>query len=221
MRILLFGATGMIGQAALRACLLADDVSEVVALGRSASGQSHPRLHELVHDDSWDYTAIAARLTGFDACFFCIGRTAAGMSEADYRHFTYDMTLAAAQALATRNPGMTFVYVSGAGADSTEQGSTMWARVRGSTENALQRLPFKAAYAIRPGVIQPLHGIQSKTGSYRWFYRLSAPLLPLLRRLMPNTVLSTDIIGEALLTLARRGWPSPVLEARDIAAAAR
>lgn len=221
MRVLLFGATGMVGQAALRACLQAADVSEVVAVVRTPSGQRHPKLRELQHDDLWHPQPLADRLAGFDACFFCIGKTSAGMDEAQYTHFTHDMTLAVAEMLAPINPGMTFVYVSGAGADSSEQGRVMWARVRGRTENALQRLGFKAAYAIRPGVIQPLHGIVSKTGSYRWFYRLAAPLLPLLRRCMPNTVLSTDVIGRALLTLARSGWPAPVLEARDITAAAR
>lgn len=221
MRVLLFGATGMVGQAALRACLQAEDVGEVVAVVRTPSGQHHPKLRELQHDDLWHPQPLADRLAGFDACFFCIGKTSAGMDEAQYTHFTYDMTLAVAQALAPDNPGMTFVYVSGAGADSSEQGKVMWARVRGRTENALRRLPFKAVHVIRPGVIQPLHGIVSKTGSYRWFYRLAAPVLSLLRRWMPDTVLSTDVIGEALLTLARRGWPSPILEARDIAAAAR
>lgn len=221
MRILLFGATGMIGQAALRESLLADDVDEVVAIGRSPAGQVHPRLTELAHADLWHYDTIEDRLGGFDACFFCIGKTSSGMDEAQYTHFTFDMTLAAARVLARLNPSMTFVYVSGAGADSSEQGRTMWARVRGRTENALQKLPFKAVHAIRPGVIQPLHGIRSRTGFYRWFYILTAPLLPMLRALMPNTVLSTDIVARALLTLARTGWPTPVLEARDIAAAGR
>ncbi|MFK2904433.1 NAD(P)H-binding protein [Dyella ginsengisoli] len=221
MKVLLFGATGMVGQAALRACLQAEDAGEVVAVVRTPSGQHHPKLRELQHDDLWHPQPLVDRLEGFDACFFCIGKTSAGMDEAQYAHFTHDMTLAVAQMLAPLNPGMTFVYVSGAGADSSERGRVMWARVRGRTENALRRLPFKAAYAIRPGVIQPLHGIVSKTGSYRWFYRLAAPLLPLLHRWMPNTVLSTDVIGCALLTLARSGWPMPVLEARDIAAAAR
>lgn len=219
MRILLFGATGMIGQAALRECLLADDVSEVVAIGRTPTGLVHARLTELRHDDLWHCEAVQHRLGGFDACFFCIGRTSSGLNEAQYTHFTFDMTLAVAQLLAPLNHAMTFVYVSGAGADSSEQGRSMWARVRGRTENALQRLPFKAAYAIRPGVIQPLHGIRSRTAAYRWFYTLAAPLLPLVRRLMPNSVLSTDIVARALLTLARSGWPRPVLEVADIAAA--
>jgi len=221
MNILLFGATGMIGQGALRECLLADDVARVQTIGRTATGQQHSKLHELVHQDMFDYGNIEAELQNFDACFFCIGVTSSGMTEAQYTWFTHDLTLAAAQTLARLNPQMTFVYVSGAGADSSEAGKTMWARVRGRTENALRSLPFKAVYLFRPGIIQPLHGIRSKTDSYRWFYTLTGPLLPLLRRLMPNTVLSTEIMGRAMLAVARHGAPRAVLEAADISALGR
>lgn len=221
MKILIFGATGMVGQGALRECLLADDVMQVQTVGRTATGQQHPKLRELVQQDLFDYTAIEAELVNFDACFFCIGVTSSGMSEAQYTRLTHDLTLAAAQTLARLNPQMTFVYVSGAGADNSEIGKTMWARVRGRLENALQRLPFKAVYVFRPGIIQPLHGIRSKTGSYRWFYTLSRPLLPLLRLLLPNTVLSTEIVGRAMLAVARQGAPKAVLEAADISALGR
>jgi uncharacterized protein YbjT (DUF2867 family) len=205
MNVLLFGATGMVGQGALRECLLADDVARVQTIGRTATGQQHPKLRELVHGDLFDYSAIEVALMNFDACFFCVGVTSSGMTEGEYTRFTHDLTLAAAQTLARLNPQMTFVYVSGAGADSGENSKTMWARVRGRTENALQRLAFKAVYVFRPGIIQPLHGIRSKTGAYRWFYTLAWPLLPLLRRLLPNTVLSTQIVGRAMLAVARRG----------------
>lgn len=221
MKILIFGATGMVGQGALRECLLADDVMLVQTVGRTATGQQHPKLRELVQHDLFDYSSIEADLENFDACFFCIGVTSSGMDEAQYTRLTHDLTLAAAQVLARLNPQMTFVYVSGAGADSSETGRTMWARVRGRLENALQRLPFKAVYVFRPGIIQPLHGIRSKTGSYRWFYTLSRPLLPLLRALMPDTVLSTEIMGRAMLAAARRGAPKAVLEAVDISALGR
>jgi uncharacterized protein YbjT (DUF2867 family) len=221
MNVLLFGATGMVGQGALRECLLADDVALVQTIGRTATGQKHPKLRELVHADLFDYSTIEADLTNFDACFFCIGVTPSGMDEAQYTHLTYDLTLAAAQTLARLNPQMTFVYVSGAGADSSETGKVMWARVRGRLENALQRLPFKAVYVFRPGIIQPLHGIHSKTGSYRWFYALTGPLLPLLRMLMPHKVLSTEIMGRAMLAVARHGTPKVVLEAADISALGR
>jgi uncharacterized protein YbjT (DUF2867 family) len=221
MKILIFGATGMVGQGALRECLLADDVTLVQTVGRTATGQQHPKLRELVQHDLFDYSSIEADLENFDACFFCIGVTSSGMDEAQYTRLTHDLTLAAAQVLARLNPQMTFVYVSGAGADSSETGRTMWARVRGRLENALQRLPFKAVYVFRPGIIQPLHGIRSKTGSYRWFYTLSRPLLPLLRALMPDTVLSTEIMGRAMLAAARQGAPKAVLEAVDISALGR
>ncbi|GAB2549816.1 NAD-dependent epimerase/dehydratase family protein [Rhodanobacter koreensis] len=221
MNVLLFGATGMVGQGALRECLLADDVRQVTTIGRTPIGQQHPKLRELVHQDLFDYNAIESELTNFDACFFCIGVTSSGMTETQYAHLTHDLTLVAAQTLARLNPQMTFVYVSGAGADSSEAGKVMWARVRGRIENALQHLPFRAVYVFRPGIIQPLHGIRSKTGAYRWFYALTRPLLPLLRRLLPNTVLSTEIVGRAMLAVTRRGAPTAVLEAADIGALGR
>ncbi len=220
MKVLLFGATGMLGQGVLRECLRADDVAQVRTVGRSATGQRDPKLNEVVHANLFDYRDIEAQLQGFDACFFCLGVSSAGMSEADYSHMSYDLTLAAAQTLARLNPQMTFVYVSGAGTDSSEQGRTMWARVKGRTENALQRLPFKAVYLFRPGVIQPLHGAVSKTASYRVFYALSKPLLPLLRMLLPGAILTTEGIGLAMLRVARSGAPKAVLEVRDIAALA-
>ena len=221
MNILLFGATGMVGQGALRECLLAPDVTRVQTVDRRASGPPHARLTELLHQDLFDCRAIEAELSHFDACFYCIGVSSAGMGEAQYTGLTHDMTLAVADTLARLNPQMTFVYVSAAGANSSEAGRSMWARVRGRTENALQQLPFKAAYMLRPGIIQPLHGIRSRTAAYRWLYILSAPLLPLLRRLLPDTVLSTEILGRAMLALARRGGPGPVLEAADIRALGR
>ena len=216
MRILLFGATGMVGQGVLRECLLAPDVSEVVAIGRSPSGASHPKLKDLVQADLFDYRAIEDRLGGFDACFFCIGVSSVRMDEGAYTHLTYDMTLGAATTLARLNPGMSFVYVSGAGADSSESGKTMWARVRGRTENALARLPFKRSHVIRPGMIQARHGARSRTRAYRIIYPLLAPVLPLFRALMPHKVATTQTIGRALLELARHGYPKTVLETADI-----
>lgn len=217
MNVIIFGASGMVGQGVLRECLLDAGVERVLAVGRSGSGQQHAKLRELAHADLWHYGDIEADLQGYDACFFCLGVSSAGMSEADYRHITYDATLAAATTLSRLNPQMTFVYVSGAGTDSTEQGRRMWARVKGSTENALLRLPFKAAYMFRPGGIQPLHGIQSKTRAYRLLYTLSGPLLPLLHRCFPAAMTTTEQVGRAMLIVARRGAPAPVLEAADIA----
>ncbi|WEN13562.1 NAD-dependent epimerase/dehydratase family protein [Rhodanobacter sp. AS-Z3] len=218
MKVLLLGATGMVGQGALRECLLAEDVSEVLTLGRTPSGQQHPKLRELIHADLFDLDAIEGQLSGFDACFFCIGMTSAGMDEATYTRLTLDLTLAVAKMLARCNPRMSFVYISGAGADSSESSPTMWKRVRGRLENALQRLPFKAVFIFRPNIIQPLHGIRSRTVAYRWFYTLTRPLLPLLRALMPNSILSTEIVGRAMLAVVRDGAPKAVLEAADISA---
>jgi uncharacterized protein YbjT (DUF2867 family) len=216
MNIVLFGASGMVGQGVLRECLLAPDVASVLAIGRSASGQTHPKLHEIVRADLLDYSDIEAQLSGQDACFFCLGVSSAGMTEAAYRKVTYDITLAAAQVLARLNPGLTFVYVSGTGTDSSERGRSMWARVKGSTENALLRLPWKAAYMFRPGVIRPLHGIKSKTRLYRALYALAGPLLGLLQAVAPHQVTTTEQIGRAMLTVARSGAPQPILETSDI-----
>jgi uncharacterized protein YbjT (DUF2867 family) len=219
MKVLLFGATGMLGQGVLRECLLAPDVELVQTVGRTPAGIQHPKLREVVHQDSWNYDAIAAQLSGFDACFFCLGVSSAGMSEADYERITYGITIAAASILARLNPGLTFVYVSGAGTDSSEHGRTMWARIKGRTENALLAMPF-AAYMFRPGMIQPLHGVKSKTRSYRILYQITGPLLPLLRLAFPNLVLTTEEIGRAMLNAARRGYAKRVLENRDIRALA-
>jgi uncharacterized protein YbjT (DUF2867 family) len=220
MNVLLYGATGMVGQGVLRECLLASDVTLIQTVGRTVTGQQHPKLKEVVQHDLFDSSTIADNLKGFDACFFCLGISSAGMTEAAYTHLTYDLTVAVAKNLALLNPGMTFVYVSGAGTDSSEQGRSMWARVKGRTENALQRLPFKAVYLFRPGAIQPLHGIRSKTASYRFFYTLTKPLLTPLRLLLPSMMLSTEIMGEAMLAVARHGAPKAVLEAADIRALA-
>jgi uncharacterized protein YbjT (DUF2867 family) len=216
MNVLLFGATGMVGLGVLRECLLDADVRKVVTVGRNATGQRHDKLRELVHADLFDLSRIETELTGFDACFFCLGVTSAGMTETAYRRVTYDLTLAVANTLARLNPAMTFIYVSGRGTDSSEHGRLMWARVKGSAENALIRMPFKAAYAFRPGVIQPLDGIRSKTKLYQAGYTLLAPLLPLLKKSFPQFVTTTRQLGRAMLQVAKRGYPKHVLESRDI-----
>jgi uncharacterized protein YbjT (DUF2867 family) len=220
MNVLVFGATGMLGQGVLRECLQAADVAMVQTIGRTTTGQQNAKLREVAQTDLFDVDAMTPKLTGFDACFFCLGVSSAGMTEAAYSHLTYDLTLAIAGKLAALNPRMTFVYVSGAGTDSTEQGRSMWARVKGRTENALRRLPFKAVYVFRPGLIQPLHGIHSKTQSYRLFYSVTKPLLTPLRVLLPNYVLSTEVIGRAMLAAVRRGYDKYVLESADIRALA-
>jgi uncharacterized protein YbjT (DUF2867 family) len=216
MKVILFGASGMVGQGVLRECLLDAEVESVLAVGRSASVGASGKLQELVVPDLARIADHAEALQGYDACFFCLGVSAAGMSEERYTELTYDLTLAIAKTLATRNSGMTLTYVSGAGTDSSEHGSSMWARVKGRTENALLRLPIKAAFMFRPGVIQPLHGVRSKTRSYQLFYTLTAPLLPLARRLFPRHVTTTEQMGRAMIKLARQGGPKQVLETADI-----
>jgi uncharacterized protein YbjT (DUF2867 family) len=216
MKVLIFGATGMVGQGVLRECLLDPKVELVQTVGRSPTGVTHPKLREIVRADLLHYAEIEDNLRGFDACFFCLGVTSAGMSESQYELLTYGLTMAAARTLSRLNPGMTFIYVSGAGTDSSEQGSSMWARVKGRTENALLRLPFKAAYMFRPGVIEPVHGVRSKTTVYRVLYVLTKPVLPLLRRVFPSYILTTEEIGRAMLRVVQEGAPKTILESSDI-----
>lgn len=216
MKVILFGATGMIGQGVLRECLQDPRVEHVLAIVRSPTGHTHEKLREIQHTDFLDFSPLEHELKGYDACFFCLGVSSAGMSEEAYQRITYGYTLAAAETLARLAPGLVFVYVSGQGTDGTEHGRIMWARVKGRTENALLRLPFKAAYLFRPGFIQPLHGIKSRTRLYRVFYALSAPLLPLLQRLCPNALTTTEQLGRAMLQVALNGYGKPLLETRDI-----
>ena len=217
MKVLIFGATGMVGQGVLRECLLDPEVELAVTVGRTATGAQDAKLREIVLADMKNYTEIEDQLARFDACFFCLGVSAGGMKEADYARVTYDLTLAAAETLSRVNPQMTFIYVSGQGTDSSERGRTMWARVKGRTENALLRLPLKA-YMFRPGMIEPLDGIKSKTPAYRLLYKICGPLLPALRWTFPNQVLSTREIGQAMLAVAKRGYEKQILETRDIRA---
>ena len=206
----------MVGQGVLQECLRSGEVEGVLSIGRRASRQLHPKLREVVHQDFSDFFEIEGELSGYDACFFCLGVSSLGMKEADYRWVTHEFALAAAQTLARLNPGMTFIYVSGAGTDSTGRGSTMWARVKGQTENAIFELPFKASYAFRPAYIQPLGGIVPKTAWLRAVYAVVAPLYPVWKALFPNYVTTTAQVGRAMIRVAREGGPKRVLESRDI-----
>jgi uncharacterized protein YbjT (DUF2867 family) len=205
----------MVGQGVLRECFRNLEVESTVAIGRTPTGMEHPKLREIVHGDMQNYTAIEGELSGFDACFFCLGISSSGMTEAEYARITYTFTMAAAEPLSRLNPHMVFVYVSGQGTDSSEKGRVMWARVKGRTENALLRLPF-SAYMFRPGLIQPLDGIESKTRVYRVFYAVFGPLLTVLRRALPNLVLTTRQIGLAMLAVAKFGYEKQILETKDI-----
>lgn len=219
MRIVLFGATGMIGAGALLECFADSRVERVLAVVRKPTGVRHAKLEEVVHGDFFDYAPLQPRWPEFDACLFCLGVTSVGMDEAAYRHITFDLTMAAARSMAAVNPNLVFCYVSGAGTDSSARGRVMWARVKGETENALLALPFRAAYAFRPGYIQPMKGVRSSTRWYQMVYDIVGPLYPLLRRMAPGSVTNTETIGRALIRVAAEGYPTRVLEGRDINAA--
>ena len=216
MKVILFGGTGMVGQGVLRECLLDPEVTQLLAVGRSPMKQKHPKLRELVVADLYDLSSVEKQLTGFDACFFTLGTSAAGLTEEKYSRVTYDLTLSVARTLVRLNPGMTFIYVSGMGTDSSERGRVMWARVKGKTENALLALGFRRAFMFRPGLIVPMHGIRSRTTSYRVLYAALSPLVPLIRLAFPNAVTTTERVGRAMLAVAEHGNPKAVLEAADI-----
>lgn len=221
MNVLLFGATGMVGQGVLRECLLDAEVRRVQTVGRAATGAANPKLRELVRADLLKLSAEDPEMAGFDACFFCLGVSSVGMAEAEYTVITYDLTMHVAQILCALNPAMTFIYVSGAGTDSSENGRLMWARVKGRTENALLAMPFKAAYMFRPGAIQPMHGERPKVKATRIALAIGRPLFPLLRLLFPRSILTTEQIGRAMIQAARSGAPKKILEAADILDLAR
>jgi uncharacterized protein YbjT (DUF2867 family) len=215
-KVLLFGATGMVGQGVLRECLLDSGVERVMAVGRTGTGRQEPKLGELVVPDVASLGGVEGQLAGYDACFFCLGVSSLGMAEERYTRLTYDLTLSVARTVARCSPGLTFVYVSGAGTDSSERGRSMWARVKGRTENELLRLPFKAAYMFRPGAILPLHGVRSRTRWIRWMYALAAPIVPAWRALLPDSITTTEQVGRAMLRVVRDGYPTRILETRDI-----
>jgi uncharacterized protein YbjT (DUF2867 family) len=216
MKVILFGSTGMVGQGVLRECLADPDVTEVVAVLRAATGQQHPKLREIEHADFTDFSGLQdfSGPQNGDACFWCLGVSSNGMSEADYARVTFDFTMAAAKVLV--RPTMTFIFVSGAGA----QGNSMWARVKRRTEDALFALPFKAVYVFRPGMIQPLHGIRSRTRLYNVLYPLIYPLMLVTKVVAPGFVTNTERVGQAMLRVARNGFAKKVLENSDINVAA-
>jgi uncharacterized protein YbjT (DUF2867 family) len=216
MKVVLFGATGMLGSGALIECLEHPDVDRVLSVVRRPAGVQHAKLSELVHDDFLDFSRVAGRLSGYDGCLFCLGVSSAGMSEEAYRRVTRDMPLAAARTLMEVSPELTFCFISGAGTDSSEAGRVMWARVKGETENRLLGLPFRGVWLFRPGYVQPMKGVRSRTRLYNAAYALLGPLYPLLRRLGPGVVTTTESLGLALIRVAREGASKRVLENRDI-----
>jgi uncharacterized protein YbjT (DUF2867 family) len=217
MNAVIFGATGMVGKGVLLECLDDARVEHVLLVSRHPIDVSHQKIREIVHADFTAFENLTPAFADIDACFYCLGVTAVGLSEGQYHHLTYDLTLAAATALASASAGrLTFCYVSGEGTDSTEHGRTMWARVKGKTENALLRLPFKAAFMFRPGYIQPLRGIRSKTRWYQALYDVIGPFYPIVRRLFPKYVTTTTNIGRAMIHVAVSGWSRQILSSGDI-----
>lgn len=215
MKVIVFGASGMVGGGVVTECIEDPRVQSILIVGRTRAAITDPKVRQLIRSDFFDYSDVKSELKGYDACFFCLGVSAAGMKEAKYYHLTYELTIAAATALAEVNPGMTFCYVSGQGTDSTERGRVMWARVKGKTENQLLRMPFKA-YMFRPGIIQPLKGARSKTGWYQAFYNVAGPLFPLLKRAFPTHMTTTENVGRAMIRVAADGYSKHILENTDI-----
>ena len=213
MKVIVFGATGMVGQGVLRESLLAADVEQVLVVGRSATGVKHPKLREVTLTDFADLSPIEADLESYDACFYCLGVSSVGMSEEAYTKVSFDFPVAAARTLAVINPDLTFVYVSGAGTSATSR--QMWARVKARTEQTVLEL-FKNGYAFRPGFIQPTHGVTSKTRLYRYAYDVAAPLFPVLDRLFPKAVTTSDRLGRAMLRAARTGFSDHVVTNADM-----
>lgn len=216
LRVILFGATGMIGSGVLQACLEDPGVAKVLVIGRSACGIQHPKLRELLHKDFYDFSAVQSELAGYNSCLFTLGVTSLGLDEAQYTRITYDLTLAAAEAVLKADPGMSFCYVSGQSTDSTEKGKVMWARVKGRIENKLLSLPFQPAVMFRPGGIIPMQGVKSKTAWYAAFYAVATPLMRLLMPVFPGAITSSERLGRAMLKAARGEAPQPVLEPLQI-----
>jgi uncharacterized protein YbjT (DUF2867 family) len=216
-KVIITGATGMVGEGVLLHCLANPEVAEVLIVNRKHYDKQHPKLKELLVPDFMDLTKITDQLTGYDACFFCAGVTSVGKKEPEYTHLTYDITLNFAETVAQLNPDLVFTYVSGSHTDSTEQGSVMWARVKGRTENALFKLPYKKAYAFRPGIMKPVDGQQSLNGVYRWFMWL----YPIVNFLAPKATLTLHEVGQAMINCVVKGYPKQVLEIEDIRAAAK
>jgi uncharacterized protein YbjT (DUF2867 family) len=211
-KVIVTGATGMVGEGVMHECLLHNDVEEVLAITRKPTGITHPKLKEIVHENFFDITPIQNQLSGYDACYFCLGVTSIGKNEEQYFKLTYTLTMHVASVLSKLNPQMTFCYVSGASTDSTEKGRSMWARVKGKTENDLMKLPFKRVYNFRPGYMSPTKGLKNALGMYKyvnWMY-------PFFRSVMPKFFCSLKEVGLAMINATTKGYEKQILEVKDI-----
>ncbi len=216
-KAIITGATGMVGEGVLHECLLQPDVEAVLVINRKPGGVTGPKLKEVIHQDFFDISAIEDQLIGYYACFFCLGVSSVGMKEPGYYKLTYTLTLNVATPLSRLNPDMTFCYVSGGGTDSTEKGKSMWARVKGKTENDLMKLPFKRVFAFRPGYMHPTKGLKNTNPYYKYF----SWMYPLLRLLFPGGVSTLAELGQAMINVARFGYEKQVIEVEDIVALAK
>ena len=214
-KVIITGSTGMVGKGLLLECLNNEKVESVLIINRKPVGIVHNKLIEVLHQDMYDFSAIQDQLSDYDVCYFCLGVSAVGLSEQEYKKITYDLTLSFAQTVLVTSPNITFCYISGAGTDSTEKGNTMWARVKGKTENDLLSLGFKKAYMFRPGYIQPMNDIKSKTAAYNFIYTITSPIYFLLKKL-PKYVTSTNQISTAMINIATIKPDFSVLESKDI-----
>ena len=216
LKVIVTGATGMVGKGVLLECLDHDQIAEVLSIGRNPLGMEHPKLKELIQKDFMDFESVKDQLKGYDACFFCMGISSAGMKEDAYRRVTYDFTLSLAKVLYANNPKSVFNYVSGQGTDSSEKGRTMWARVKGRTENDILKMGFKDAYMFRPGAIIPLRGIKSRTKMYQFIYDYFMWLVKLGKVMSPNSVVNTTQIGMAMIHSVTKGYDKKILTPKDI-----
>ena len=217
MKVIVTGATGMVGEGVLHQCLQHNNISEVLVVNRNPCGVNHPKLKEIIHTNFLDLSAIESQLSNYDACFFCLGVSSVGMKEEEYTKLTYTLTMHVAQTLARLNNTMIFCYISGAATDSTEQGNLMWARAKGKTENDLMKLSFKQVYNFRPAIIQPIKGAKNTLKLYKYF----GWLLPVLKTLMPNYISRLDELGDAMINAATKGYEKNILEVKDIAVLAK
>lgn len=220
MKVIITGATGMVGKGVLLECLDHANITGVLSISRRTLGMEHPKLKELIHKDFSEFASVAEQLKGYDACYHCMGVSSAGMKEEPYTKFTYDFTMALAKELLKLRSDMTFIYVSGEGTDSSEKGRSMWARVKGKTENDLLKLGFKQAFMFRPGAIIPLRGIQPSSKIYKVLINNLSWLLKLIKKVAPNSVVDTTQIGLAMINVTQRGYDKKVLRPKDILIAA-
>lgn len=212
LKVIITGASGMVGEGVLQECLYNDQVEQVLVIGRRSCGYAHPKLKEIIHADMYDISTIIDQLKDYTACFFCLGMSSVGIKEPEYKKVTYELTMNFATALSNINSGMTFCYVSGRGTDGTEQGRSMWARVKGKTENALIKLPFNQVYNFRPGILKPASGSKNVLPAYKWM----GWLIPIINFFSPNNIINIKDMGKAMINATIHGYDKKILEVKDI-----